>query len=153
MLNVNIVIREPFHLYESRFVFAIINYLCLITRTEYNQRECHTWKPIPLHAYSHTRTHTYYTMHTHTRLYSRNFGTYYAIKYVHVNLYTNREWSTHEKWHHRSLIGSHAIGAHMLKMFIQITEIRIYTFSYVQLSYSLRAEFLIVDLIESRISA
>lgn len=50
-------------------------------------------------------------------IYIHEFGTYYAVKYVHVNLYTNRGGEAPSRGGVTSPIGSHAhaIGAHMLK--------------------------------------
>lgn len=98
------------------------------------------------HIRTHARTHIFVShthTHTHAYIYIHEFGTYYAVKYVHVNLYTSRGWSALER--RSDITDRRSDRTHTCsKMFIQITETRIYTLSYVQLSYSLRAEFLIV---------
>lgn len=117
MLNVNIVIREP--LPFIRIAFRVCGNQLFMSYHAHgiwsNIRARHTRKRIPR---THIRTHAHiHVTHTYAYMYTHEFGTYYAVKYLHVDLYTNREWSTlEEKWHHRS-IGSHAhaIGAHMLK--------------------------------------
>jgi len=76
---------------------SAINYLYLITRTRHNQRaqSRHSESASPC-----TRIHTQARTHARTRIIHTDalariheFGTYYAINYVHRS-YTNREWST-----------------------------------------------------------